>query len=70
MRNERVAFLSKYSAILGGAHYVVPIREFLKDIVKLCLRSTTLASTYDTFRQTVLDRFLEEGDDKYNFYFD
>ena len=60
LKNERVPFLTKYAQVLGGANYVVPIREFLKDIVKSVLRSTSVSSSLDAFRQSVYDRFGAE----------
>ena len=38
LKNQRVAFLSKYAEVLNGAHNIAPIRELVIDIIKMCLR--------------------------------
>ena len=51
MKNKRVAFLSKYSEVLQGAHNVVPIRELMVELIKICLRKTMLSSTLDLYKE-------------------
>ena len=51
LKNKKVAFLSKYSEVLQGAHNVVPIRELMVEMIKLCLRKTVLSSTLDLYKE-------------------
>ena len=47
--------------MLQGAHNIVPLREFLVDLVKMSLRKTHRASGLDDYKQSVATRFAEEG---------
>ena len=46
LKNQRVAFLSKYAEVLKGAHNIAPIRELVIDIIKMCLRKETSLDIY------------------------
>ena len=46
LKNQRIAFLSKYAEVLKGAHNVTPIRELVIEIIKTCLRKETSLDTY------------------------
>ena len=61
LRQQKIAFLSKYAEMLQGAHNIVPLREFLVDLVKMSLRKTHRASALDDYKQSVAARFAEEG---------
>lgn len=38
LKNQRVAFLTKYAEVLQGAHNVAPVRELVIDVIKMLLR--------------------------------
>ena len=40
LKHQKVPFLSKYSETLQGAHHVVPIREFIIDLITICTSAT------------------------------
>ena len=61
LKNQKVPFLSKYTETLTGAHHVVPIREFIIDLIKLSLRKTHLASSMDTYKQAIVEKFESYG---------
>ena len=63
LKNHRVPFLTKYSEILGGGHNVVPVRSLVIDLVKICLRKTTMSSTVDLFKQAIVDHLESLGFD-------
>ena len=50
LKNQRVAFLTKYAEVLKGAHNISPIRELVIDLIKLCLRKTTQSSSLDVYK--------------------
>jgi hypothetical protein len=47
--------------MLQGAHNIVPLREFIVDLVKMSLRKTHRASSLDDYKAGVTARFAEEG---------
>ena len=63
MKNKRVAFLSKYSEVLQGAQNVVPIRELMVEMIKLCLRKTVLSSSIDLYKEQIVTLLQSEGFD-------
>ena len=56
-----MSFLSKYSETLKGAHNIVPIREFVIDLIKLCLRKTHYASGLDQYKTAIMEKFEGQG---------
>ena len=61
LKNHKVPFLSKYSEIIGGAYYVVPIREATIELIKLVLRQTDGQATLDLYKQAVVGWFTQQG---------
>ena len=61
LRNVRSPFLSKYATTLQGAHNIVPLREFIVDLVQLALRKSHKDAALDAYKSVVLDRFTQEG---------
>ena len=61
LRAQRVPFLSKYGEMLQGAYNIVPLREFLVEIIKECLGKSTADSQIDEYKPVVAQRFEEAG---------
>ena len=61
LKNNKVAFLSKYAEGLKGAYNVVPIREMVLEIIKLALRKTNVVDGVDTYKEAVMRYLDNEG---------
>lgn len=54
LKGNRVPFLSKYQESLGAGN-VVPLREFLIDIIQVGLRKSAPLTTLDVLKEGILN---------------
>ena len=61
IRQVKAPFISKYAQALQGAYNIVPVREFLVELIKLALRKSHRDASLDDYKAVLQEKLEAES---------